>query len=81
MSGCFGLKIINLVRRVSPHQLVEHAWNMDNNFEFDRAKPNGRERLWNARKCHEAMEIYLCVQNFVIVPSMDLDPVWFSTLS
>jgi hypothetical protein len=39
--------------------LVEHAWSMDHRFEFDRAKPIGKERYWKARKCHEAMEIYL----------------------
>jgi hypothetical protein len=62
-------------------KLAEHTWNINNIFEFDRAKPIGRERLWKPKKCHEAMEIYLSGQNVVSAPSMDLDPVWFSTLN
>jgi hypothetical protein len=41
----------------------------------------GREWLWKARECHEAKKIYLGGQNIVSAPSMDLDPVWFSTLN
>jgi hypothetical protein len=61
-------------------KLVEYAWNLDHNFEFDRAKSIGREKGWKARKCHEAIEIYLGGPNVVNAASMDIDPVWFSTL-
>jgi predicted GIY-YIG superfamily endonuclease len=52
-------------------KLVEHACNMDHIFKSNRAKPIGRERLWKARKCHEAMEIYLGGPYVVSAPSMD----------
>jgi hypothetical protein len=61
-------------------KLVEHAWIMGHIFEFDRAKPIGRERLEKARKCRD-IEIYLDGQNVVSAPSMDLDPVWFFKLN
>jgi predicted GIY-YIG superfamily endonuclease len=81
-----------LITRLKEHQaalkkgdtatskLVEHAWNLDHNFEFDRAKPIGREKGWKARKCHEAMEICLGGPNEVSAASMDIDAVCFFTL-
>jgi hypothetical protein len=62
-------------------KLFEHAWNVDHNFEIDRAKPTGSERHWKTRKCHEAIDIYLGGQIVVSASRMDLDTASFSTLN
>ena len=61
-------------------KLVEHAWNTEHDFMWDQAKPIGRETRWKARKCHEALEIYMGGKNVISAPSMDVDPVWYTTL-
>jgi predicted GIY-YIG superfamily endonuclease/flagellar basal body rod protein FlgC len=61
-------------------KLVEHAWNTEHDFLWDKAKPIGRETRWKARKCHEALEIYMGGDNVISAPSMDVDPVWYTTL-
>ena len=61
-------------------KLVEHAWEMEHNFMWDEAKAIGKETYWKARKCHEALEIYIGGEKVISAPSMDLDPVWFPTL-
>jgi hypothetical protein len=61
-------------------KLVEHAWEMDHKFMWDEAKAIGRESNWRARKCHEALEIYMGGDRVISAPSMDLDPVWYPKL-
>jgi hypothetical protein len=56
-------------------KLVEHAWEMDHNFMWDEAKAIGRESNWKARKCDEALEIYMGRVRVISAPSMDLDSV------
>jgi predicted GIY-YIG superfamily endonuclease len=61
-------------------KLVEHAWNTKHDFLWDKAKPFGRETRWKARKFHEALEMYMGGENVISAPSMDVDPVWYTTL-
>ena len=62
-------------------KLVKHAWNKEHEFNWNQAKPIGRETRWKARKCHEALEIYMGGENVISAPSMDVDPVWYPTLN
>jgi hypothetical protein len=43
---------------------------------WDKAKTIGRETRWKARKCHEALEIYMGGANGISAPRIDVDPEW-----
>jgi hypothetical protein len=59
---------------------VENALNEDHIFEWDKASVLARESKWKARKFHEAALIYMCGDQVVSAPSMDIDPIWHPVL-
>jgi hypothetical protein len=68
----------NSIRKgeITTSKLVEHAFNEDHIFEWDKASVLARESKWKARKFHEAALIYMDGDEVVSAPSMDIDPIW-----